>query len=617
LSSWLPALHLLVTSRRMLGLDGECEHALAALGPPTSQSATTNSRVTLINPAVTLFVDRAQAVQPNFQVTPHNRQQLADVVQALHGLPLAIELAAARMRSLGLADLHTMLVQNPVPGASLALLARAGPRGLADPRHASMQLVLQWSWQQLDSEEQSLLAALASCDAGASLALLALLSDKPPSAVAARVDTLVAASVAYQRADAQGSSRFYVFEPMREFVFVHVGAAGLAQLRSAHARAMAQWAATLGREPLLAQVRAEIPNLMRALASASDPAVPAATPQQAINTLLAARHVLDDINLSASSLVHARQVAQLAPRHQAPALHALLAGHSFFAGEAEHARAHAQAALVALVAPGSEASAAITAAVQRDVARVLLRLGHPHDEVMALLHQALAGAEREGLAEVKALAKASIAVMHFRADHDVQANVQRHREVVALWRSHGPQVRITESLVGLAIALGFAHQLQEQLLVLQEARARATALGQRRLLAFCSSVTGYALADLKRYDEARAMYRQCLRMAWDDAAWREWFYALWNLPRTLAHQRQPEAAAQLMGFAQAFFAGRFGVLGREDLPEERRTRRLLHAQWGVQRTAAAWQAGAAISMREAMAMAMRWTEDAPMDGPTA
>jgi tetratricopeptide (TPR) repeat protein len=245
-----------------------------------------------------------------------------------------------------------------------------------------------------------------------------------------------------------------------------------------------------------------------------------------------------------------------------------------------------------------------------------LRLGHPHDEVMALLHQALAGAEEHGLPDVKALAKASIAVMQFRLDHDVLANVQRHREVVALWRSHGPAVRITEALAGLAIALGFAHQLPEQLRVLQETRARAAQLGQRRLLAFCCSVTGYALADLRRYDEARAMYRQCLQMTWDDAAWREWFYALWNLPRTLAHQRQPEAAARLMGFAQAFFASRFGVMGREDLPEARRTRRLLQAQWGAARTAAAWQAGAALSMREAMAMALRWTEDAPVALPT-
>ncbi len=284
----LPALHLLVTSRRVLGLDGETEQVLPALPPPAPGASFAEQ---LMNPALALFADRARAARADFAVTEANHTQVSDLVRALHGLPLAIELAAARLRSLGLNGLCAMLAPaQPAAGhGALALLARAGARAPDDARHASMLTVLQWSWQQLLQDEQALLSDLAACDGGASLALLSQLAGLNGHQTAARVDNLVAASVAYVRHDAQGASRYAVFEPMLEFVFLQAGPAGVARLRARHARGVARWAESLGEHAKLPVVRAEWANLLRAVASGADPAVPAAHPGQAIDTVLALR----------------------------------------------------------------------------------------------------------------------------------------------------------------------------------------------------------------------------------------------------------------------------------------------------------------------------------------
>ncbi len=600
--SRLPGLQLLVTSRRALGLDGEFEHALSALPLPESGAALARHA---LNPAVTLFVERARAVRADFHLTERNHAQVADVVTALHGLPLAIELAAARVRSLGLAELHTLLTQPGDGQHGLDLLARSGPRGADDARHASMLRVLQWSWQQLSAAEQDLLSALSACDGGASLVLLSLLSGMAgPGLVdtAVTVDKLVAASVAYRREGPDGASRFHAFEPMREFVFHEAGAEGVMQLRVRHAAAMSAWAAALGREPALPVVQAEWPNVLRAFGTAADPAVPGASPEQAIDTVLAARHALVDLPLQPGALALLRRCAQAAPQHRAAALHALLALHSFHGGLREEAGAHVQAAMAAL-----DRTAAEAAEVLRSTAQVRMRLGAELGGVQAQLEEALALARAQGDTDVEAHALTHLAVVAYRLNRDPAANLARYTRALALWRAHGPRARAASATTTLAIALGVQHRVKEQLVLLHEARAEAEALGQLRLQAFTMSVTGYALTDQKRHAEAAALFRDCLQLDWDQGYWREWFYVLWNLPRALAHLRKPLAAAQLMGFAEAFYPQRFGVLGREDLPEARRTRRLVAAQLGAAATAAAWREGAALTMAQAMQLALAVT----------
>ena len=603
----LPHLHLLITSRRALGLDGEAEQVLAALPlPDPADSLAAHA----FNPSLALFADRARAARADFQVTEHNHAMLAGLVRALHGLPLAIELAAARLRSLGLAEMHAMLApaqaDNQPGGSAMALLVRSGPRAPDDARHASMLHVLQWSWQQLLPQEQWLLSALAACDGGASLALLSHLGLPParlslPNA-ALLADSLVAASVAYARPDAQGDTRYGVFEPMREFIFVQASPAGVALLRARHAAAVAGWAASLGEKATLRAVRAEWTNLQRALASGADTAVPGASPEQAIDTCLILRQALEDIVLQPSALDHLRAALQASAGHRASWVHALLAVHSFEAGQRGAAAHHAAAALAA--ADPVTTPPAARAHVLRCAARVKMRLGDDPGQTLALADEAIALATQHGQMFELGSALTTRSILLLRRDHNADEDLARSQESLTLWRAHGPAERVTSGLIGVALSLGLARRTPEQLLVLQEARALATQLNQHRLLALTTSITGYALADLRRYAEAADSFRHCLQMSWDNAIWRVWFYALWNLPRTLAHLRRPEAAAQLMGFAEAFYAQRFGQLGVEDLPEARRTRRLVLVQLGSDRTDALWRQGAGMGMADAMRMAM-------------
>ncbi|MEO8123674.1 MAG: NB-ARC domain-containing protein [Burkholderiales bacterium] len=604
----MPGLRLLVTSRRALGLDGEVEMALSALALP---AAGLGLRELAQNPAVALFVDRARAARAEFHLNERNQALVASIVTELHGLPLAIELAAARVRSLTLADLLAMLegAAHQAPGRALTLLARAGPRSAEDARHASMLRVIEWSWLHLDPAGQALLCALCVFEGGASLQAASAVMAQPQAEVALRLDELVASSVAYVSEDSAGATRYHPFEPVREYTLMNLGAADAARLRAAHQRWVCGWAAALGKAPPLAALHEELPNLLAALAEAAHRDDAAA----ALGIVLDAAYALDDVNLPPTALPLLRRVLEADDRvdaELAASAHALIAGQSFEAGEREHAQWHAARALE-LAPPAGPARAGVL----RSAARVLLRTQGAMAEVQPLLDEALRLARHHEQYDIEARTLSLLAVLASQRDHDAALSLALKREALALWRAHGPPARVTEGLVNLALGLGFGRATQEKLELLRQARQSAAAHGQTRLLAFVLSVTGYALADLRRWDASASCYAECLRTAWEGGLWREWFYGLWNLPRTLAHQRRPQAAALLMGFAEAFYAERFGTLGWFDCREARRTRRLVRVQLGAPREAVLWNEGRAMDMATVMRLALR--EASPPPGAPA
>jgi predicted ATPase/DNA-binding SARP family transcriptional activator len=165
-------LTVLVTSRRRLGLEGEREFPVAPLPVPGVQAfrhsgvqegvrakdlplnARTPERLNALVgcPSVALFVDRAQAVQPDFQVTAHNAETVAGLCRRLEGLPLAIELAAARA---GVLTAQQMLARIEQRFELLVRRHRA-----ADPRHRSLRAALDWSYQLLSPELQRFFSRL-------------------------------------------------------------------------------------------------------------------------------------------------------------------------------------------------------------------------------------------------------------------------------------------------------------------------------------------------------------------------------------------------------------------------------------------------------------------------
>ena len=141
----VPGLACLVTSRRRLDVPGERELSLRPLAVPDSRESHTVEAIAHY-PSVRMFVDRAQAALPDFQVTAHNCKAIAQLCTRLEGVPLSIELAAARVRTLGPAQILDRLSEQ------FTLLETKSSGG--NRRHDSLWATLDWSYRLLSEDLQ-------------------------------------------------------------------------------------------------------------------------------------------------------------------------------------------------------------------------------------------------------------------------------------------------------------------------------------------------------------------------------------------------------------------------------------------------------------------------------
>ncbi|MFJ3791366.1 AfsR/SARP family transcriptional regulator [Kitasatospora sp. NPDC090091] len=139
-----PGLSVLATSREPLAVDGE---ALVPLGPLTLPGPDDDVGQTRQAEAVRLFTERAAAVRPGFDVDEATLPEVRQVVRALDGMPLALELAAARLRTLSLPELADGL-------SDRFRLLTTGSR-TALPRHRTLRAVIAWSWDLLGEHERT------------------------------------------------------------------------------------------------------------------------------------------------------------------------------------------------------------------------------------------------------------------------------------------------------------------------------------------------------------------------------------------------------------------------------------------------------------------------------
>jgi len=147
-----PELRILTTSREPLGIPGETTMRLSPLLVP-HPSRSSSAKAATSYEAVQLFQDRALAADPSFELTDDNSADVARICLQLDGIPLAIELAAARIRTLApkqLADRLTDMFQVLTSGSRVA-----------PPRHRTLRLCIDWSYQQCSPEEQLLWNRLA------------------------------------------------------------------------------------------------------------------------------------------------------------------------------------------------------------------------------------------------------------------------------------------------------------------------------------------------------------------------------------------------------------------------------------------------------------------------
>ncbi|MBG6137854.1 BTAD domain-containing putative transcriptional regulator [Longispora fulva] len=249
-----PRLRVLATSREPLGITGETLWPVESLDLPPDADADPGRYA-----AVRLFADRAAAARPDFALDPGTAPAVVRICRALDGMPLAIELAAARLRSMSVEQVAGRL------GDRFRLLT-AGSR-TALPRHQTLRAVVDWSWELLADDERDLWRSMAVFAGGATLEAVEGVCGGPGAAdlVGALVDKSILVPV--------DGTRYRMLETIREYGLDRLADHGDAdRFRRAHATyflALAEEAesAMRGRDQVfwLARLSEEHDNLHGAL----------------------------------------------------------------------------------------------------------------------------------------------------------------------------------------------------------------------------------------------------------------------------------------------------------------------------------------------------------------
>jgi len=225
-----PALKMLVTSRLRLRVSGEQEFPVPPLALPDPQHLPENATL-MEYAAVALFVQRAQALKPTFQLTAGNARALAEICLHLDGLPLAIELAAARIKLL----------------SPQALLARLSHRlqvltaGVQDApvRQQTLRNTIAWSYDLLTAQEQRLFRRLSVFVGGCTLEAAEQVCTATSTLQGDVLDglaSLVDKSLLRQEEQGEGEPRFAMLQTLREFGLERLADLGETEaIRSAHA----------------------------------------------------------------------------------------------------------------------------------------------------------------------------------------------------------------------------------------------------------------------------------------------------------------------------------------------------------------------------------------------
>ena len=230
LLSTAAGLKILATSRTPLGLYGEYEFPIPPLSLPDPQSLPPLEDLTEYE-AVRLFVERARAVRPNFSLAGDNALAVVEICGRLDGLPLAIELAAARIKLLPPQVLLDRL------GNRLKILT-GGARNLPE-RQRTLRNAIEWSYGLLDEGEKMLFGRFGVFSSGATLEAMEAVCDAEgdlPTDVFEGASSLLDKSLLRQEEEVGGEPRFVMLETIHEFADEKLEGSGDAEaVRRAHA----------------------------------------------------------------------------------------------------------------------------------------------------------------------------------------------------------------------------------------------------------------------------------------------------------------------------------------------------------------------------------------------
>jgi predicted ATPase/DNA-binding CsgD family transcriptional regulator len=206
-----PRLSILATSREALGVEGEVRWPVPLLSVPERQRKPSSEELEAYE-SVRLFGERAKGRDPSFSLSPPNGLVVADICRMLEGIPLAIELAAARVSTLSVEQISQRL------GGSLELLTRGGRTAL--PRHRTLKGALGWSYDLLSESERKLFRKLSVFAGGWTLEACEAVGTGDgveEREVLDLLSGLVEKSLVVTKRGHEGGVRYRMLEPVRQY----------------------------------------------------------------------------------------------------------------------------------------------------------------------------------------------------------------------------------------------------------------------------------------------------------------------------------------------------------------------------------------------------------------
>lgn len=509
LAQGCPHLKILVTSRERLGLSGEQLYPLKPLAlPPGDSPLTVLSR----NQAVQLFALRAQAVQPDFVLDDITAPTVAAICAAVDGLPLAIELAAAR---LALFSLPSLLRELTGDDHSPLRLLRSRLRD-APLRHRSLIDAIQWSYDLLTGNEQRLFRRLAVFVGSFSLnAAQAIAGDGADSLEG--VASLVAKSLLAPRPQADGSTRYAYLQTIRDVALALLEESGESHaIHLAHAR----WYAALAveseekirsREQLawLERMKAGSDNLHAAIGWCIDNGERdlALTFGESLLWFWWLGNQLGIGNYWMKRLLSLLDPS-IPPQRQAKVRFcAGLVGQ--LQGEYVEAVGHYERA----IAQAEEGGSPVVAAYSRHHLAWVLTWQGRFPEALSLYAAAIATLEEQQQTWELALALTNLGVCHQRMA-EVEKSIHVIRRSVEEFRKSGDRFGISWALSRLAVGLTRSGQIAEARIYAEEGLVHSRGLGDRLAIAnILTSLSGIAMAEAN-FDEFRRLWLEILTLRW-------------------------------------------------------------------------------------------------------
>jgi predicted ATPase/DNA-binding CsgD family transcriptional regulator len=232
LLSQAPKLRILATSREPLSIPGETIYPVPGLAwPPAHGKLEDNPQDLIQYAAVRLFVERARAIAPAFHLTPENASSTVETCQRLDGLPLALELASARINVLTVQEIAHRLDNR------FHLLTSAQDTGI-EARHSTLRAAIDWSYALLTTEEQALLRRMAVFEAGCTLdAAESVCSGDDIAAqdILNLISSLVSKSLVVAETAGRTQARYRLLETIRAYALEKLGEVGQKErLRDRH-----------------------------------------------------------------------------------------------------------------------------------------------------------------------------------------------------------------------------------------------------------------------------------------------------------------------------------------------------------------------------------------------